>query len=141
MNTQVDKSKFLRRSLQGNAAFSFLSGFVFIVAREPLSAFLGLTYPTLLVGVGVSLMLFAAGILRNSVREAINQTEALITVILDTGWVVGSIILLFSGILTHAGNWAVAVVADIVLGFALLQLYGLRRMRQTRDGEVEPANS
>lgn len=130
MNDQPPKSTLLRRALQANGAFSALSGVVLIVAARPLAAWLGLTDTLILIVTGVSLLLYAAGLFRNARREIINHLEAWTAVILDVAWVIGSAVVIFAGVLTTTGNWLVAIVADIVLLFGGLQLYGLRRMRR-----------
>ena len=50
--------------------------------------------------------------------------------VLDVLWVLGSVALIFSNQipLTVAGKWAVALVADVVALFAVLQYVGVRRM-------------
>ena len=55
-------------------------------------------------------------------------TDGLLRRGLDTAWVVGSAIVLVMGILTTAGNVAVAVVADVVLLLSVAQFVGLRRL-------------
>jgi len=134
MNTQNTTSNVLRRALQANGAFSALSGIIFIVADDPLSSLLGVPGSFSLIGVGIALLVYAAGLFHNARRETVNQREAWIAVILDAAWVAGSAVVIFAGILTTTGNWMVAVVADIVLLFALLQLYGLRKRRHERVG-------
>ena len=54
----------------------------------------------------------------------------MIAVELDVVWVVGSAVLLVTKALpfTPVGVWAVAIVADIVAIFAIVQYLGLRRM-------------
>jgi hypothetical protein len=51
-------------------------------------------------------------------------------VVLDILWVLGSIILLFGGSLplTLAGKWTIALLAEAVATFAILQTIGLRRL-------------
>lgn len=132
MNTQKTKPDLLRRALQANGAFSALSGVILIIAAKPLSILLGLTMPSILIGVGISLLIYAASLFRNARRATINQAEAWIAVILDTGWVAGSAVLIFAGVLTTTGNWIVAIVAGIVLFFGLLQFYGVRQMRHAK---------
>jgi len=132
MSAQITKSNLLRRALQANGVFSALSGIILIVAAKPLSTRLGLTLPSILIGVGVSLLVYAAGLFHSGRRETINQAEAYLVVILDAAWVVGSAVVIFAGVLTTTGNWVVAIVADVVLLFALLQIYGLRQMQQER---------
>ena len=124
------KSAFLRRLLQGNAVFSGASRTIFILVAKPLSALIGLSVPAILVGIGTSLLVFTAALFFNSQRETINQMEAFTAVILDLGWVVGSTVVIFAGLLNTTGNWAVAIVADVVRLFAVLQACGLRKLRQ-----------
>jgi hypothetical protein len=132
MEAQSSKSNLLRRALQADSAVSALSGLILIVAAKPLSVFLGVRLPAILIGVGISLLLYAAGLFRNARRENINQTEAILTVILNGAWVAGSAIVIFMGVLTTIGNWLVAIVADVVLLFAVLQFVGIRKLQQGR---------
>ncbi len=125
-------STLLRRALQGNAAFSAVSGVSFIVAARPLAAFLGSVPPWLMVVTGVSLLFFAAGLVHNSARERVSLMEAKLAVAMDMAWVLGSgLAILFANALglTRPGTWAIVVVADVVLVFAILQGLGLRRQR------------
>ncbi len=124
-------SLLLRRALLGNACFSTLSGIAFIVASRPLSEFVGLAQPWILIGIGVSLLVFAVGLFQNARRDVVNRAEALVAVVLDVGWVLGTAVVMAAGVLNTAGNWIVAIIADIVLVFAILQAVGLRRGRQT----------
>lgn len=128
MNAQLG-GHLLRRATKANAAFSAISGAMLILAAKPLAAMLGLGRPVILVGVGISLLIYAAGLFRNARRETMNHTEALIAVMLDAAWVAGSMVLILSEVLSSAGNWVVAIVAAIVLLFGVLQFYGIRRMR------------
>ena len=52
--------------------------------------------------------------------------EAAIAVALNIAWVVASLAVIAAGWLSAAGNWAVGLVADVVLIFAILQAVGLR---------------
>jgi hypothetical protein len=132
MNTETTKASILRRALQANGLFSALSGLTFIFAAKPLATLIGVSMPEILIGIGIALLGYAAGLFRNARREPINHTEAWIAVSLDMAWVAGSVVVIFAGVLTTTGNWIVAIVADIVLLFGLLQLWGLRRLRQQR---------
>jgi len=125
-------SNFLRRALLANGIFSLISGIILIVAAKPLSALLGVAPPLILLATGGCLLVYAAALFRNALREEVCQTEAVLAVVLDVAWVVGSAAVIFSGLLSVVGNWAVAVTADIVLLFAVLQFYGVRKIRQKR---------
>jgi hypothetical protein len=59
--------------------------------------------------------------------------ETLAAVVLNAAWVLGSIAVIELGLLSTLGNVAVGVVALAVLGFALLEIVGLRRLQ-----DVEP---
>jgi len=128
--TTNDGSTWLRRSLLANAAFSGLSGLVFLAATQPLAAFLGLSEPWTLTVVAVSLLLFAGGLFLNARRPVVRRAEAWAAVALDFGWVLGSGIVIWTGVLSVPGNWAVAAVADVVLLFAILQVVGLGKLRR-----------
>lgn len=132
MSTQITtKSYLLRRALQWNAAFSTLSGIIMLTAFGPLGQFMGVALPALYIIIGAMLIVFAASLFLNARRTDINLTEAKISTVMDVAWVVGSIIVLFwPGVgLTLEGKWAIAIVADIVGLFALLQWIGIRRLR------------
>lgn len=126
-----DNYTLLRRALQANAAFSLVSGVVFVLFAKPISAAIGLAMPWVLVAIGVSLLLFAAGLVRNSLRPAVNIVESRIAVASDLAWVVGTGVVLAFGFLNSTGNWAALIIADIVLVFAALQYWGIRRALRT----------
>jgi hypothetical protein len=132
MITSNSPSKLLRRTLQANAAFSALSGIIAIAGAKPLSLLLGVNVSSLLIGLGVALLAYAAILFSNARRENIKLQEAWLAVILDAAWVVGSMILIFAGTLSTTGNWLVAIVADVVLLFAVLQFLGIRRLQQQK---------
>ncbi|MFP6584566.1 MAG: hypothetical protein VCD00_18685 [Candidatus Hydrogenedentota bacterium] len=122
-------STILRGALKGNGAFSSVTGIALLVAAKPIAGYIGLEFPWLLTVIGVSLLIFAVGLFRNATREKVDLTEARIAVVLDSAWVLGSGVLLMTGMLNTTGNWSVAIIADIVLVFAIAQSVGVRRMR------------
>ncbi len=100
-------------SLFSNGIFSTFSGLCFIAASGPISSLTGLNLPAILIGIEISLLVFATGLTLNAMRPSVSQTEAWIAVLLDLAWVVVSALVIFAGVLTTTGNWAVAVVADV----------------------------
>ena len=130
IRTIEDNTNFLRRALQANGTFSAVSGIVLIVAAEPISHLLGLSWPSMLIGIGAVLLVYAAGLFRNAFQQSISHVEVWVAVVLDGAWVVGSGLLILTGMLSVTGNWLVALVADIVLVFAILQFYGLRKIKR-----------
>ena len=119
----------LVRALAANAGFSGLSGLVLVAAADPVAAWIGIEEVGWLRAVGVGLLLFAAGLVRLVRDEGRSRTGVLSVIAADAGWVVGSAVLLlaFPGLLSPAGEWAVAAVAVVVAGLACAQFLGLRR--------------
>lgn len=132
MRAYVPESLLLRRVLQANSAFSVISGVTLVAAAAPISRLFGVGQPAILIGVGVLLLAFAVGLFLNSRREALNETEVVTAIAMDAAWVAGSIILIGLGVLSTAGNWAVAILAAVVLLFAILQAIGFRRVRREK---------
>jgi len=127
---QPNKSTLLRRTLQANGLFSGISGIICLAGVRVLTPFFGLGTPLILVVVGGGCLLYAISLFFSTRQELINPLFARFTVIADTTWVLGSLIILFTGwpALTSAGWWTVAIIADIVAVFAALQYYGLRQV-------------
>jgi hypothetical protein len=128
-NSNENESNLLRSALIGNGIFSTVSGTAFIIGAKPLAAFAGIDTPWIIIGIGVSLLFFAVGLIRNARREHIHKGEATMAIAMDFLWVFGSAIIIALGILSTGGNWGTAIVADIVLIFAVIQSVGLRRLK------------
>jgi hypothetical protein len=128
MQTQALTPSVLRRALQVDGLFSFLSGIVLILGANYLAGLLGLQSTAILIVIGVSLLLYATGLFINVRRAIINRNEAIAAALLNFGWVAGSAVVIALGVLTTTGNWLVAIVAEVVLLFGILQVYGLRKM-------------
>jgi len=125
--TTHDPARWLRRSLQGNAWFSGLSGLLFLVAGRPIASGLGIEAPWVIRTLGLGLLLYALWLLLCARRPVPDRREVWAAIALDTVWVLGSALLLIANPipLTLAGKWAVGIVADLVATFAALQMYGL----------------
>jgi hypothetical protein len=124
-----DNTTFLRRSLQLDGAASGLTGALLVLAAPPISRVIGLSAPGIARAVGVGLLIFAVALLWNASRPAPSRGEAMLAVALNAVWVVGSLVLIVDGPLTLLGAGAVAAVAAAVLGFSVLEVIGLRRLR------------
>jgi hypothetical protein len=127
-----DKGRFLRRVLQGNAAFSTISGLGVAVASRPLAEFIGLAYPLALVIIGIGLLPFAAFVFGATMKDRIDRRQAITIIAMDLSWVIGSAIILLANWppLTVAGKWTVGLLAEAVFTFAVLQMIGLRRLNK-----------
>ena len=123
----------LKKALTGNAVFSVLSGLIILSANRWLVSFLGLPDKVSLTILGVSLMVFAAVLLLNARRPKVKITDAWAAVIMDGIWVVGSYALIWVVPFSVGGKWVVALVAELVLAFAILQWFGIRRIRKSEQ--------
>ena len=134
MNEQMsDTQKLLRMALQGNALFSAVSGVVVLAMNRTLVEFLGLPSNASLTPLGIGLLGYAGWLLWNARREKIKIGDAWIAVILDMVWVLGSYALLFAVRFSSGGKWAVALVAEVVFLFGVMQWLGLRRIGRSRQ--------
>ena len=119
----------LRVALHGNALFSGSSGLFLMVAAEPAAAFLGWQLPLLLRSTGAALVFYGIVLFYAARREHVSRRLAWAAILLDIAWVAGSAALLLGDFmpLSPEGKWAVAIIADIVALFAVLQYLGIRR--------------
>lgn len=135
MRTQTAQStqgsNLLRQALRGNGIFSAVSGFVLVMAARPLATFMGLDWPLALTITGLILLPYAAILFWATSKAEIDHRLAKTAVVLDILWVIGSVLLLLTDWLnlSVAGNWTIALLAEAVLIFAILQAIGLRRAR------------
>jgi hypothetical protein len=127
--TQHSTSLLLRRTLQANGIFSSLGGVMLIAGTVPITAFLGLQTPIILIVVGIVSLLYAASLFLTTARPSIDRRTGMTYALLDSVWVIASVVILFTGWvpLTTEGKWAVGLVAVIVAIFAELQFLGSRR--------------
>ena len=126
-----NNGRLLRSALRGNGVFSTLSGFLFLLMPTAVATFLGWpTYGWLLMLVGAVLLLYAGLLFWEARKPELNRGFAKTAVFMDLAWVIGSALILLLGTpaLTIGGMWAVGLVADAVLVFAILQAIGLRRL-------------
>ena len=128
-----DNQNLLRKALQGNAMFSGISGVLILAVNPILVEFLGLPRSVSLAPLGIGLLGYAGWLLWNARREKIRIVDAWMAVALDMVWVVGSYALLFAVRFSSSGRWVVALVAEAVLVFAVLQWLGLRRVGRSRQ--------
>jgi hypothetical protein len=54
-----------------------------------------------------------------------------IAVIMDAVWVMSSYVLIFVVPFSVGGKWVVALVAELVLAFAIVQWLGIRKIRKS----------
>ena len=135
-SVSINEKSFLQRALLGNAVFSGLSGLIMVLAADALSQFLGLGSPIILTVVGIVLLLYAPMLVWLANQSPVPTHFTWEVIALDVLWVIGSVILIFTDFvpLTTGGKWAIAITADIIALFAILQYVGLRRQQSETAG-------
>ena len=123
-------SSLLRNTLLGNSVFSFLSGAAALLFSKAIASFLGLAASWIILALGVGLIVYGAELYLAARAEPVHKGIAKFAVYADLAWVLGSAVLIFANLVpfTTAGKWAIAIIADVVLVFAILQYVGLRRV-------------
>jgi hypothetical protein len=123
-------SSLLRNALYGNSIFSLVSGAIFLLFSKAIAGFLGLSASWVILALGVGLIVYGIEIYLAARSEPVNQGIAKFAVYADLAWVLVSALLIFANLVpfTDAGKWAIAIIADIVLVFAILQYVGLRKI-------------
>ncbi|HSG43411.1 MAG TPA: hypothetical protein VLA72_09685 [Anaerolineales bacterium] len=126
----TNNSSLLRNALYGNSIFCSTSGLAFTLFSKPIAAFLGLSASWVILVFGIGLLIYGFDVFVTSRKETISAGFAKFVIGADLAWVLGSAVLIFSNLVafTTPGKWAIAIVADIVLVFAIVQYVGLRRM-------------
>ena len=118
--------RLLRRTLQGNSIFSGICGAAFLIGAGPITTFLGLSTPIILLVLGPVILVTAILLFRVAGSQALDAKTGLLFAIIDAAWVVASVLLLLAGWVpfTTGGKWTVGVIAVIVAMFASLEFYG-----------------
>ena len=129
MNTFNDQST-LQHILHTNAVFSFTSGLFFLLARGPLAEFVGASAAVMNL-LAIVMFGYALLIAANILRPEIRRSFVLFTVIGDSAWVLGSILLLLLPAFRFSSDakWAIGVTAICVDVLATLQFLEWRKMR------------
>jgi len=121
----------LKNALAGNAVFSVASGLVILFANRWLVKFLGLPNKVSLAVLGVSLIVYAALLWLNARRPKVRMPDAWVAIMMDVAWVVGSYAVILLVPFSVRGKWMIALVAELVLVFAVLQWLGIRKIRKS----------
>ncbi len=117
--------RLLRRTLQGNSIFSGICGAAFMIGAGPITTFLGLSTPIILLVLGLVILVTAVLLYRVAASHAIGAKLGLLFAFIDAAWVVVSVLLLTGWVsFTAGGKLAVGLVAVIVAVFASLEFYG-----------------
>ena len=126
----TNNSSLLRNTLLGNSACSFFSGLSAVLFSRTIANFLGLSASWIILALGIGLILYGIEIYVGARANPVHKGIATFAVYADLAWVLLSAVLIFANLVDFStgGKWAIAIVADIVLVFAILQFVGLRRL-------------
>lgn len=126
------KTSLLTKILRADGLFALVSGAVLILAAGPIANLIELGYPLVLAFDGVLFLGYGALLLYFAGREPENRRIARIAIGLNALWAIGS----FTGVIfgwfpvNTAGNWAIALAAEAVAIFAVLEFIALRRVEK-----------
>ncbi|HEX9462593.1 MAG TPA: hypothetical protein VGB82_08335 [Alphaproteobacteria bacterium] len=126
--TSLSPSPFLRRVLMADAAVSAGTGALLMLGADRVDGLLGLP-STLLFEAGLSLLPFAALVIYLATRAAPARPFVWAIIAYNAMWAVDSILLLVTGWVAPTALGVAFVIAQAVavLGFAELEVFGLRR--------------
>ena len=122
--------KKLRAVLKGNALFSLASGLSLLLFSKKLGAIMNVQNADVLHYIGIALLIFVALLLYNAFKSKINKTLIKSIIVQDWAWVLGSLVLLVLNPfqISTTGNILIALVALIVMSFAMLQQRSLQQL-------------
>ena len=125
----MPSDRYIRRSLQLDAAATGVTALLALAAAGPLSTRFGLS-ETLLQVVGIGLLPFVCFVAWSATRPQVPVGAIRLVVAANIVWVIASIWLLLSGWVAPTTFGVVFVVAQatIVAVFAELQVIGLRKL-------------
>ena len=132
LSTDRVESSLLTRALLANAAFSGICGALIVVFDERIvSALTQVDHQ--LWPLGMMLIAFSASLTWFATRRSVSSAWVTSVIAADLAWVVGTVVLLvgWSELLSTAGIWALSIVGALVLLFAELQWFGLRRLKNS----------
>lgn len=126
------KSTFLDKVLRADGIFALLSGASLVIAAGPIAKLIALSQPWILIVLGLVLLGYGAILLYTAGRSDMNHVVAWLAIVLNGIWVIASYLGLFLGWfpVNTAGNWAIALVAEAVAVFAVLEYIALRRSKE-----------
>jgi hypothetical protein len=122
----MNSERFLSRVLVSDGVVSGLCGLAMLVAPGAIATLIGLRSGAVVAAVGVGLLAYAATLVAGARGESVRRTAAL-AVALNVAWLLGTVLVILAGWLNREGNWALILVGDVVLVFALLEGIGWRK--------------
>jgi hypothetical protein len=129
---QSSEAALLRRALQSDALFSLLSSLIFIFAASPVARFLGQSVPSwIILAIGVSFLPFVYTLYWIASDIQMRWRYGRYIAVMNAVWFVASYLVLLAGWsqFTVAGRWFIALQAEVIFVFCVLEIIGLRRLK------------
>ena len=141
-NTDIQEKQritFLTKVLRADGVFALLSGFLLLVGRQIIADLIELESPIFLAVDGLVFMAYGLMLLyfagRGSNSRRIGQIAIVLNLLFVAGVYAGLLLNLFP--VSTTGKWVFALVAEVVLIFAVLEYIGLRRLNKERISEYK----
>jgi len=133
--------KNLNLALRLNAVFSMFTGIILALFPQTVATLFGIEIiaPFWLIGIG--LMLFSTTVYVVSRQLPIHLIYVFVIILLDIGWVIGSLAIIVFGLfgISTVGHFAIAGIGLIVLSFAVHQSYALMHIHSTGNSATRKA--
>lgn len=125
----VRPDQMLVKVLRGDAIVIISSSIILLLGSRPVAGLIELDSPNALLILGFVLLAYGLTLLAFAGRDPENRRIAWLAIILNGLWVLGSYLGLLLGWfpVNTAGKWAIALVAEVVALFAILEFIALRR--------------
>jgi len=120
----------LKNVLLINAVSSGATGIGLVVLADTVAELFGTSAAGAVMGVGIFLVVFAAGVLNEALQRTTRITHVYIIIALDILWVIGSVAIVLPQLfnLSAIGYIAITAVALWVAAMAYLQMKGVKQI-------------
>jgi hypothetical protein len=120
----------LKNVLHINAVSSGATGIGLVVLADTVAELFGTSAAGAVMGVGIFLVVFAAGVLNEALQRTTRITHVYIIIALDILWVIGSVAIVLPQLfnLSAIGYIAITAVALWVAAMAYLQMKGVKQI-------------
>jgi hypothetical protein len=120
----------LKNVLLINAVSSGATGIGLVVLADTVAELFGTSAAGAVMGVGIFLVVFAAGVLNEALQRTTRITHVYIIIALDILWVIGSVAIVLPQLfnLSAIGYITITAVALWVAAMAYLQMKGVKQI-------------
>lgn len=130
--TRSYRDSWVRKAFMFDEISTGIFALLLVFVSAPIGEAMGLAQPSLLTIIGMVLLVYCGFLWDTARRDTLQNWRAYAILILNFGWVIASILVLLNNTLSlnTLGNWAVLIVADLVLLIGIAQAVTFRRYTQ-----------